>query len=685
MSSQHDQGGIVSPIPTSLKLFAEWLSAQGLDDLDAARMRLKLVSQTEAAVFLGYTTSAPGVLIPYPHSSFCRVRLLGPIKKGGAKYLSPRDSGCAPLYLADRDGLDWGDVKVDVSVPVVITEGEVKGYWGAKSGVSTIAIGGVEMQATLFNSGFEWRDRVVMVAFDHDPGQERGGYKPQVGNALGKLCSALIAEGAAVQVLTIGLLERLDPEQKWGLDDALRAGVTWDELMTTLRAPPDWCSHLSELLDNCVFVTGTNHVHVYHLRNGSRKSPSDFHDTHVEKVRKVVDENGKVKLQSISKQWVLHPGRLTVENYDLDPRHKFGVVNHKINLWKGYPQYSMQDYDEATTEVWQRFMEGVFGEYWEWVGLWAGHLLNRPWEPTNQAVMLVTSVQGVGKSLWGEIIKDLCGPHGLECSATRMFDSFNASMEGKTFVMVNELDIKFSSKEGALNDLLSEELVKVEQKGKDVIELPNLRRWYMTTNTSSPARLSRGQRRVLVIRPPRVLADTRGEWGQWVGSVVAAIRRDEHKLAAVRRWFDKLWFESGKGEGVWESTKPVPITEAANDVAEASMTESQLVVEHMLQWLMERESGWMAVHPNQRKMHNKIWGEISQSVKDRGGWVMGKMVKIDGKLVQFTVFDILGKVERKPRNDGGHWAVVEASEVKDVMEETIKEFTNINNLLGEKR
>jgi hypothetical protein len=61
------------------------------------------------------------------------------------------------------------------------------------------------------------------------------------------------------------------------------------------------------------------------------------------------------------------------------------------------------------------------------------------------------------------------------------------------------------------------------------------------------------------------------------------------------------------------------------------------------------------------------------------------VIKVDGRLEQFTVFDILGNVVRKPRSDGGYTAELEPAEVKAVMEETIKEFTNINNLLGEKR
>jgi hypothetical protein len=455
---------------------------------------------------------------------------------------------------------------------------------------------------------------------------------------------------------------------------------------------------LAEMIETCAYVVGTNHVHVYNLLNHSRKSPSDFHDTHVEKKRWALDENGKARVKQISKIWVEHPGRVTVDDYDLNPRLPFGIQGNMVNLWKGYPHYkvgltSAAQKNEAIKAEWQKFMEGLFGEHrlsspngdmpiWQWVALWTGHLLNCPWERTTQAIMLVTMVQGIGKSLYGDVVRDLCGEHGLEGKSASMFVNFNADMEAKTFVMVNELDIKFNSKEGQLNDLLTEEKVRIEQKGKDVIELPNLRRWYFTTNTSSPCRLSKGQRRVLVINPPRVMADTRGEWGIWVREVVAGYRKDEEALAAIREWFNDVWFGSGMGEGVWRSDAPVPITEAALDAAEASMTVNQIIAQDLYEAIVAMEGGWCSVHPDLRKRNVKAWGDVTGLVKAHGGYVGQKTIKDDGVVKTYTIFDSCGRLERVAKPSSGNTVMkVDADEARTRALAIAKTYLNITELL----
>lgn len=643
--------------------YDEYLNKQGISSADATQMGLRALSPNECSMLLGYPIRNAGVLIPYPDSDYFRVRVLG---KSDAKYLSRKASGTPPIYQPSGS-LPWEDLKVSSSYPLAITEGEFKAYWGSKMGLPTLGIGGVEMQATLFNAGVQWEGRTVFIVFDHD-GVERGAYKPGVANALGKLASQLQAEGALVKVVNIGRVERLAQAQKWGLDDALRSGVSWEELIATCTEAPEWCSKLAGLLTDCAYVTGTNHTHVYNLVDHSRKALSDFHDAHIEKFRRMETADGKFKVQQISKLWTLHPHRLTVSNYTLDPRHSFGVVEDKINLWKGYPIFEAGTPDKAAwvRQEWQKFMEGLFGEHWQWVGLWAGHLLNRPWERTNQAVMLVTMVQGIGKSLLGDVLRDLTGEHGLEGKASAMFSPFNSEMEAKTFVMINELDVKFGAKEGQLNDLLSEETVRLEQKGKDVINLPNLRRWYLTTNTSSPCRLSKGQRRVLVINPPRIMSDTRGEWGTWVREVVAEFRRDPEALAAVRSWFDNLWFDSGLGDGVWRGDVPVPETQAGLEAAEASMTVTQIVAGDMYEHICGSEGGWGAAHPDLRKRDVKAFGELTALVKAHGGFVGQKNIKEDGVVRTYTIYDSCGRLSRSSKpSSGNHSMAVESGDTKE--------------------
>ena len=647
----------ITPI---VQQYREQLASRQISEFEAHKLGLKLVSEEEASSVLGYPVRHPGILIPFSaaEGSYFRIRMLG----GATRYRSAKNSGIAPPFMSALAPWDWSDVKVDISKPVVITEGEFKSIAGCKVGLPTLGLGGVDMYETLFTTGWEWHGRAVMICYDHDLGQEPGHYKPGVANALGRLASRMRQFGANVKVLHLGLCCP-DPEKKWGLDDYLHhfdesdRSEAMQKLLGTLTDPPEWCEHLAAMLVDCAYVVGTNHTHIYNLKNGSRKSPTDFHDTHIEKKRWEEGPDGKMKVKQVSKIWIEHPSRVTVDNYTLDPRLPFGVAEDKINLWKGYPVWPSGEVGkrERIKQDWQKFMEGLFGEHWKWVGLWTAHMLNRPWERSTQAVMLVTMVQGIGKSLYGDIVRDLVGEHGLEGKASSMFGNFNADMEAKTFIMINELDVKFSSREGQLNDLLTEEFVRMEQKGKDVIILPNLRRWYLTTNASSPCRLSKGQRRVLVINPPRVVGDTRGEWGTWVREEVAGWRKDDESLGAIREWFDDLWWSEVEGVegGVWDATAPVPETEAALEAAEASMTVTQIVAEHMYEWICAQEDGVGAVHPDLRKRDVKAFGDLTALVKAHGGFVGQKTIKEDGVVKAYTVYDTAGKLTRLVKPSSG--------------------------------
>jgi hypothetical protein len=417
------------------------------------------------------------------------------------------------------------------------------------------------------------------------------------------------------------------------LDDYLRAGGTWPALLETATTPPEWCEVLSQMLESCVFVYGTNHTHVYHTENFSRKSLDDFHQTHRSRVRRL--ESGKAV--PISKIWEFHDQRVAVENYCMNPLLPKGVVGRMYNLWEPYEDFG-DEYDGTVLADWQRFVEGLFGDYWRWVACWVGHMLERPEEPCTQAVMLVTGVQGIGKSLFGDIVRDITRPHSLECSVERMFSKFNVEMEGKVFIMVNELDVKFSVREGQLNDLLTAETVSVEQKGKDPIILPNLRRWYLTTNSASPCRLSHGQRRVLVVSPPRVGADTRGEWGQWVGGRVASLRRNRGALAAIALWFRDALRSWEEEKGRWDSKAPVPETAEAEELANASLTHTQILAIHALDHIKEVGAG--ALSGVRRKTDAKMVGDLVMRIKNEGGWlVCQKIVKVNGVVQAYTVFE----------------------------------------------
>lgn len=665
---------------SSVSDYRRVLEEHGISEADENRMGLQLIPPAVIKTLLGFDHEPRwhGMLIPYPGGGgedYIRVRRLGKVGVGESRYFSPKGSGHGPVYTPAWSGVDWEDIKVNPEEPLVITEGELKADCCFRvGGVTAVGIGGVTMIRALFDGGWAWKGRSVLICFDHDPCLRDGTpiipgeYKPEVRKALGKLASTLVARGASVQILSVGMaaLPLNESGRKWGIDDYLLAvgAEGWRALLGTARAPEPWVVELGEMLENCVLVRGTNQTHAYDLRFGSRKGLRDFHEAWGEQMME--GHNGKPK--PISHEWYKHHQRLTVSNYCLDPGQPYGPTPGKpsqLNLWKPYPSWDSIGTDSLVFTKWGSFVKGLFGEdvlpgtglaCWQWVCLWVAHMLERPQEPTSQAVLVHTSVVGIGKSLFAEIVGRLVGrDHYCEVPNSRLDARFNAQLEGVVWAVTNELDILYTSREGMLGDLITAEDIDIECKGKDVITLPNLLRRYMTSNSSAPCRLGKGQRRILVVYPPRVSADTRGEWGTWVGSEVAGWKGSSVALASIREWFGELW---GEHCSTWNPTAPVPLTEASNDLTEASLTTTQRLVEDLI-GLAEENGGVLAIDPISKRARSKVWAEFSNSIRARGGQVGRKTIrlsnKLDGtnKLIEFSVYDLHRTLETKAKITAG--------------------------------
>ena len=135
---------------------------------------------------------------------FERVRYFDPPLGGGVKkkpirYQQPK--GTAPeVYLPKVEGLDWNVVMQDTSIPIAITEGEIKSLSATvNSGVPHIGLGGVFMWADnklpieLFER-FVFERRDVYIVFDSDIDTN-----PQVQLAEARLSSYLLKRRAKVR------------------------------------------------------------------------------------------------------------------------------------------------------------------------------------------------------------------------------------------------------------------------------------------------------------------------------------------------------------------------------------------------------------------------------------------------------------------------------------------------------
>lgn len=209
----------------SRTIFAEHgvdLEKSGLSTEMICRAKLYSLNRSQAKAALGFLP--PGVEsvlgIPYGQSGFVRFKLFPPGKdKLGkkTKYLQARNSG-VQLYVPP--GIE--EALSDISIPLIITEGEKKGLKAVQEGLCCVALGGVNNwklrgaeEPIAAIRAIPLNGRVVRIAHDSD-------FKENV-----RVLQAVYALGRALELLGAKVeavcLPHVNGGAKVGLDDFLAA------------------------------------------------------------------------------------------------------------------------------------------------------------------------------------------------------------------------------------------------------------------------------------------------------------------------------------------------------------------------------------------------------------------------------------------------------------------------------
>lgn len=652
----------VTVFPNSRQLLEAYKAKQGLGKEDSDALGMNLVepgSETALALqrIFGYSIKSPCVTITCPSwpESYLRLRILGAVKSGSSKYLSPKNSSHGHPYLTP--GLDWPSIKADASVPIIITEGEITAYWGCKKGGTVVGLPGVTMIAPLFDGSWEWSGRTVSVAFDHDEGYLAGTYKPEVAGALGRLCDKLMLAGVNVNVLDIGKVCS-DPTQKWGLDDYLRTGGSWEALLSTAHEPPEWCEHMAFFNENCVYVRADK-PHIWNKLDGTRQSKTDFLTTHSNRQRPIISRRADAppRTEFLANTWLQSPNRPDAREYVFDPSEPTGYLPDRlaINAWQGWPDWErVRGINGDCSDIipdFDHYLNRIFGEHKDLFCCWVAHLLNRPQDPTSLAWYIRSSIQGIGKSLIGEVLVQLTGVHGGSIPATRVFDKF-ASADTANIIMtlVDEIDVLNTVKPGQIRDMITRTHEYIELKGLTAFKIAHRKRYLFTSNSPSGMKLESNNRRVVVIRPNITKAEAiEHGWSEYLKKFLApainpkVVGENQGYLAEVYHHF--VTYDG------WEEFDPLmdaPQTAAGLEVIEAGEDSGDNAIRQFIEAVEGEE--WFAlrssVSPGENRLYSKLKDELSTIYA-----VARKQVSEDGAKSYMTVFS-RDYIQLKTKSDG---------------------------------
>jgi hypothetical protein len=195
--------------------------------------------------------------------------------------------------------------------------------------------------------------------------------------------------------------------------------------------------------------------------------------------------------------WLSDPNQKTYNKIVFDP--SFKSVN-SFNYFSGfnYTEGEQAPLNNPFLNLLKRLCNDK--KTYEYFVDWIAHIIQRPFKKTNIAIILYSSVKGVGKNcLVDGISKLLKGYSAHVETIDDITKNFNSHLVNKLFIYGDE--IKASSKciSDKLKQVITRPTQNMEKKGKDAIEIEDYTNWLFTTNNRDAFKVEQGDRRLFFV------------------------------------------------------------------------------------------------------------------------------------------------------------------------------------------
>lgn len=197
------------------------------------------------------------------------------------------------------------------------------------------------------------------------------------------------------------------------------------------------------------------------------------------------DEGQPAKKVQASKIWLESDKRRQYNGLVFDPSQK--TPHGYYNLWKGW---TVQPAPHDSPASCQRFLDHVFhnvcsgdeSHFW-WVIGWFAAMFQEPTRKLGTSLVL-RGGQGTGKTIVGQVIGSLLGPHyALVADARFIVGRFNSHLANCLLLQLDEATWGGNhDAAGKLKDLVTGEYQFIEYKGREPVKVKNFVRLLITGN-----------------------------------------------------------------------------------------------------------------------------------------------------------------------------------------------------------
>ena len=642
------------------QLYSQFLADRQYDQTDEAALGLKLLEPIQTKTLIGHSFEW-SVQLPYfdvdgKPTGFNRVRLLMPKTK--MKYSQARASG-SHIYFSPKT--QWRKVMNDVSVDLIITEGEFKAWAITKEilkgemNYACLGLAGVDswvdkkgLQLHTDLMQFKWqtktqlstRRRRVFIIFDYDGAKSDGEPNEHVAYAETKFAMTLKGLGADVHLCRVGKFAPSEGE-KYAIDDHFLAGGNLTQVLTAvsvvLSNVDDLTVRLHEFSTKYAFINGD----VIRLKDGlvfgySKAKIDSARDFFLIPMR-----NGAMREVALLDEYKKWPKRCDVQKIGIFPEYQGLMLtpdacyNH-LGMWAHEP---MAGDPSLYIEFCDYFFrdDPIMIEYWH---NWIANIIQRPWMKNHTTPQFVSEAQGIGKSAIAEFIAEMMGfRDGQPACITgpgQAFERFNGELKDKIFVVVNEPSSDKDDHSAALKDLITGQRLMIDNKYGAKYSMDNHLNFVFTSNKPYITKMDNASRREAIYKPRTLTPE---ETYKRVTALMNWARK-ENGFSIVLNWYYDRDITN------FDPKAPAPETAYKQKAVDASKSPIRLFAQELNDWVIDNLNGVAAFTPAQLEVLCERWGfgarQSCKYIRDAlmaHGEVDGrKSIKVAGKVVKHTVF-----------------------------------------------
>lgn len=487
---------------------AKWRSS-GLTDAEAKELGLKALSAEQVKKKNQRFHEAGALFIPYwtldgKLSRFYRIRYLEKLPGIAGLIEKPQRYDQLPVLqeVYYPNLIDWDTIAKDTSLPIGITEGELKAACACATGFPVLALGGVHsFMSSKRGISFlpslekiEWRQRTVFVVYDNDIT-----HKLPVMRAQLDLARELVARGARVQFVSI------PPGPEKGLDDFIvkQGKEAFSELL--IKATPfEESEALWSMNEEVVLI---RNVDVVLERSTGLLMFPDQYMRHLYAnrfyMRQIEKGSGNKKYMVLEKTpiapaWVAWEQRAELQELTYSPGSAQVIDNRSWNTWPGWgvvpvkgdiaPWYWLLDFLFTNDRKAKRYFEQ-----------WCAYPIQHPGAKIYTACVLWSRVKRLGKSMIGLALKYIYGENGVVVGPKQLKGDFNSWAKNRQLVIGEEITAGEAKIDADyLKYIITNPTVTINEKNKPEYTHPNHANYLFLSNHPDALFLEDGDERYMI-------------------------------------------------------------------------------------------------------------------------------------------------------------------------------------------